>query len=205
MEISARSVIALVLFALQFSTVRAQPTARDCGVSIDFPAGVEVKRDSGAQAPLCTYLEASTKPTPFVNSVTEVPWAKLESLQVNGRPMRDIGFFRLTRRLSVTYLGRPSYVDARNAYAQRVVEKSSRRQTSGDGKTTLVARSELRVKWLKPVDTDVQEETTESFSCIDAAISDSAVVVTVNWCLLKGDRGIDGLANAIRHIRLNVH
>lgn len=203
MEISARSVIALALFALQFSTARAQPTASDCGVSIDFPAGVEVKRDPGARSPLCTYLDASAKPTPFVNSVTVVPWAKLESLQVNGQPMRDIGFFRLTRQLSVKYLGRPSYVDARNAYAQQVVKKSSRRQTSEDGKTTLVARSELRVKWLKPFDTDVQEEATESFSCIDAAIFDSVVVVTVNWCLLKGDRSINGLANAIRYVRLN--
>lgn len=204
MEICARNLLALTLFIFAYAPATAAPFSGDCGFTIDLPVGMTLKKNAGVEAPLCSYLDASTQPTPFVNSVTVVPWAKLDTLQVNGQPLRDIGFFRLPRKLSVNYMGRPSYADPRNAYEQKVLKKAIQKRDVFGKTKKMAVRSELKVKWLKPVDTTIQEEATDIFICVDAAISDDSSVAIVNWCLPKNDPYAAELVKTAKSLRFDI-
>lgn len=173
-----------------------------CGFTIELPSGMSLKKDADVQLPLCSYRDSSGSPTPFVNSVVVLSWSNLGTVRVNNQPLQDINFFRLSPGRTATYLGRPSYSDPRNAYGQRVVKKSLRRsKASGDAKS-LIARSELIVKWLKPVEQTIQEEVSEAFVCVDAAVSDGSSVALVNWCLPKTDTNAQRLEKTAQSLRL---
>lgn len=204
MKIYARSLLALAFIIFVCTPAAAAPFNGDCGFIIDLPIEMTLKKDLGVLAPLCSYLDAATQPTPFVNSVTMLPWTMLDTLQVSGQPLRDIGFFRLSRRFSISYLGRPSYTDSKNLYEQKVVKKPAQTQSVCGKESTLAIRSELKVKWLKPIDVTTLEESTDTFVCVDAAISDKLSVAIVNWCLPKSDPNAVRLVDIARSLRLGV-
>jgi hypothetical protein len=202
MEAYVRSAVAISLYALVACTAAAaEKAATDCGFAIDLPATMVIKRNADTLEPLCSYLDASSLPSPFVNSITVLPWGKLDQLRVNDQPLRDVGFFRLSPKLAVTYIGRPSYADPRNGYAQRVVKRPVKtRKVAGQTKTVTV-RSELRVNWLKPTDTRDQEEAVEVYVCVDAATSNEFTLVLFNWCALKNDPNAANLISAAESLR----
>jgi len=193
---------ALILCILFYVPATASTFRGDCGFTIDLPDGITLKKDAGVETPFCSYLDSNPHPTPFVNSVTVLPWDKLDTLQVSGMPLREIGFFRLSRQCSVEYLGRSSYSDPKNLYEQEVVQKTPQKREALGKMKRLTIRNELKVKWLKPIDSMAQEEVTETFVCVDAVISDSTSFAIVNWCLPKSSQNVAGLFNMARSLQI---
>ena len=197
-----KALFALILCIFFYVPATASTFRGDCGFTIDLPDGIALKKDAGIETPLCSYLDSNPHPTPFVNSVTVLSWNKLDTLQVSGMPFREIGFFRLPRQYSVNYLGRPSYSDPKNLYEQEVVKKSPQKREVLGKMNRLTIRNELKVKWLKPIDSMTQEEVTETFVCVDAVISDSTSVAILNWCLPKNSPNVAGLFNMARSLQI---
>ncbi len=202
MAICVRRLCVLVVASSVAHAACADAVSSECGVLITLPDVLTFSKDSGVQSPLCSLLDANSRPTPFVNSITVVPWAKLDDVRVNGQPLRDIGFFRLSQPRSTNYRGRPTYADPRNGYEQRVSRRTTPSVQSMGTTTLKIIKSEVTVTWLKPVEKSVREEATEGFICVDAAVSNASSVALVNWCLPKNDPDLRMVEAAIRSLKL---
>lgn len=202
METYAHRILALIFTCLICTPSTAEIFSSECGFTIELSPEMAIQRNEAVSAPLCSYISRSEEPTPFVNSITVLLWDKLDTLQVSGQPLRDIGFFRLSQGLSITHIGRPSYSDPRNLYVQTVVKKSYQKRELRDHSTQIAIHSELRVKWLKPIDAANQEEKTDMFTCVDAAVSNDSLVAIFNWCVPKTAPNVDQLIRVAKSLRL---
>ena len=203
MEICVRNPLILSAAIWLCASVSAAPASgpNECGIAIDLPLGMAVEKSADAGNGVCSLLEVRPQPSPFVNVINVVQWSAVGDLKVNSMAMRDVGFFRLTSPHFISYAGRPSYVDARNGYAQRLtMTRVLERSTVGNLRRQ-VFRADLRVNWIRPVTEREQSEVTEAFSCIDAVLADGVAVVTVNWCFQTGDRNVEHLVDALRALK----
>ena len=191
---TATCVLSLLLVVTQPSWASTQASADYCGLGLSVPAGLTLRPAAEAPPPLCVLLGEGGTATPFINSLSTLHWNLLDQLQVNGRRLRVIGFFRIRAR-SVTYQGRPSYEDGRRGFAQHVLGRPKEsRSVLADGSERLMVRTELRVKWLKPREPSVAEEVEETIVCIDEATWDRKRMAVFNWCASKGDVALGQIA-----------
>ena len=200
---AATCVLSLLLpTATQSSSVSAQPPAAYCGLSLSVPEGLTLRLEAEAPPPLCVLRGEGGTPTPYINSLSSLPWNRLDQLRVDGQPLRTIGFFRL-RVGSVTYGGRPSYEDGQRGFAQHVLGRPKQsRGVLADGSKRLRVRTELRVKWLKPRESGVEEEVEETIVCLDEATWDGKRVAVFNWCASKDGVALGRVAAMLESLSL---
>jgi hypothetical protein len=194
------SVAALACMPAAFANVVGQ----ECGFTINLPPPILSERDTTAAEPLCALQDSGGSQNPLANSITRVTWVGLRNLQVNNEPLRDIGFFRLSEKKTFVYQNRPSYSDARSGYEQRITKRTSVSKQITIGQMTKLNHIEARVKWLKPIDGLIQQESILSFNCLDAAKADSYGVVIFNWCLPKSVKNRKILEQAIATLQLDL-
>lgn len=184
----------ILLFATTSSSAGEPSSTAACGLGIAAPDGISLRLDDEAPPPLCVLRGEGGPPMPFINSVTVLRWSRLPELQVDGQPLRTIGFFRLGK-YGVTYGGRPSYEDGRSAFAQRVIGKPTQlRSTLAAVPQRLTVRTQLRVKWLRAEGVGVDKEVEDTIVCTDTATWDRSRVVIFNGCAPKGDPAVDRIA-----------
>ena len=179
------SLLGLALWGLGAAASLNLPAApapfQACGVSIDRLPGMTWRVQEPIEPGVCTLLAEGGAAQPFTTFVSVLPWTLLGS----SRKTMDVGFFRLSRDRTMRFLGRPSYAHPRFGYAQRVLPRPVESTQLEGGLRRVSARSDLRVNWLKPIDTGTQDEVDERFVCHDHAVSDGRRVATVNWCVAK--------------------
>jgi hypothetical protein len=179
-----RRIKALLLILLSKAAL-GNPIKPDCGLLIRLPSSVQLIHDPETKPPLCQLLQAKSLQTPFANRITIVPWYffgdknKLDSEQ-------NMGFFKIITKKKIKYLGRRSYTDSRTGYTQTLLDKPLLDTRIIGVNKTVRANSKLRVTWLRSFGESTQEEVTEQFDCVDAAISQSSGLVLLNWCATKG-------------------
>jgi hypothetical protein len=196
MAVFARNLIVGLAIAGTNWAAFANSPSNECGFSIILPQLVQVKRDLEAQPPLCQFLQIGNEPSPFVNGISILPWSTVEKLSTSDSA-RIAGFFRLLPHRKILYEGRRSYSDSSRGYQQILIGKQKLNRGTVDGKTKITARSNLKVTWLQPLDSKTQEETTDSFECIDVALSNLEQVVFLNWCSKKGTGEVAAIAKAV--------
>ena len=194
---------ALAIFCGQ--VMASQVVGQECNFTITLPALIWAVKDTHVNEPICAFRDSGSTPTPFANSVTRISWDGLKTLQVNNEPLRDIGFFRLTESGTFSFQGRGSYSDSRSGYEQRVISQTSLRRQFTLGQSTKLNRTDVRVKWLKPVDGMIQEESVDTFFCLDAAKSNVAGVVIFNWCLPKNQKNREILERAVMTLQIDLN
>ena len=187
-----------------FPAAFANVIGEECGFTLTLPTSILAARDTAVAEPLCAFQDSGATESPFSNSVTRVTWGGLTNLQVNNQPLTDIGFFRLSKQKRFIYQGRPSYSDERSGYEQRITKRNSTLTQFTAGQLTKVNRSEIRVKWLKPVDGSIQEQSISSFNCVDAAKADSHGVVIFNWCLPNSLKNRKILEQAVATLQVDL-
>jgi hypothetical protein len=203
-EIYVRSLFTSVAVVACMPAAFGSVVGQECGFTINLPPSILAERDTTASEPVCAFQDSGETQNPFSNSITRVTWVGLKNLQVNNEPLTDIGFFRLSEKKIFVYQGRPSYSDERSGYRQRVTKRTSFLKQLTSGQMTKINHSEARVKWLKPVEGLIQEESTSSFNCLDAAKADSYGVVIFNWCLPKSLENRKILEQAISTLQIDL-
>lgn len=203
MQVFVRRCIAAFWFSSLYLAPLASAVTSECGILINLPAGVQVIRDSETNPPLCQLIQDNGSPTPFVNRISRVPWSFLEGSKASGE-YQNMSFFKVKSKGDIKFDGRKSYADHRTGYAQIALSKPLLAKRVSGAKITIIARSRLRVTWLKPVDESTQEEITEQFDCVDAAISEPSGLVLINWCAKKGAPEIAQIAKAVHGVSLSL-
>jgi hypothetical protein len=193
----------LVLYCGQ--VMPSQVVGQECNFTITLPAAFVVAKDIAVSEPICAFRDFESTPTPFVNTITRISWAGLESLRVNNEPVRDIGFFHLTEKGIFSYQGRVSYSDPRSGYAQRIIKRNSRLRQLTSGQATKLNTTDVKVRWLKPSKGAIQEESVNTFYCLDAAKSNDTGVVVFNWCLTKSQKNRETLERAVMTLQINLN
>jgi hypothetical protein len=199
-------VCALGLSAVPLSGAHEAPLSLRCPFVIRSEPELALINDPKAPQPFCLYFDASGQVTPFVNAVTVVSREGLADFRVNGDQLGDLGFFRFAPQPQ--YLGRPSYSDSRNGYAQQALKTIDKSQRRVGDVLNIAVQIEMRVTWIKPAEGKALSEVTDTYSCVDAATVDPKRITVLNWCVAKGspfESKLMELGRSLQSVRQESH
>ena len=177
-------VCVLGLLAVRPSGAHEGPLPLHCPFVIRSEPELALINDSNAPRPCCSYFDASGQATPVINVVNVISREGLADFRVNGVQLGDIGFFRFAPQPQ--YLGRPSYSDSKNGYAQQALKTIDKSQRRVGDVLNIAVQIEMRVTWIKPTEGKALSEVTDIYSCVDAATVDPKRITVLNWCVAKG-------------------